>query len=296
MAKRILLFVVTNLLIMATLSIALTLLSFTPLGPVLARASGAHLVPLALFCLIWGMAGAFISLGLSRIIAKFSMGVQIVDPNAPGAYAGLVERIARHARTAGLPMPEVGVYESPEPNAFATGPTRKRSLVAVSTGLLQQMTPQEVDGVLAHEITHIANGDMVTMTLVQGVVNAFAMFLSRVIAYLVGRMVDEKIQGLVRFGVTIALDIVFSILGALVVCWFSRRREFRADAGGARLAGRDNMIAGLARLQQLVNGPEDERGAALATLKISNRRRFSFFATHPPLEERIRVLQDSAVR
>jgi len=290
MAKRIFLFIATNLLIMVTISVALALLSLTPLGPVISR-SGANPVGLAIFCGIYGMLAAFVSLAISRMIAKWAMGVEVINPEQPGAYAELVQMVSRHARTAGLPMPEVGVYVSPEPNAFATGPTKKRSLVAVSTGLLEQMATHEVDGVIAHEISHIANGDMITMTLVQGVVNAFVMFFSRMIAYILSQLVDSKLEGVVRLVTTIVLDIIFSILGSIVVCWFSRKREFRADAGGARLAGRENMIAGLARLQQLANAPVDERGAAMATLKISNRRGFSFFATHPPLEERIEALR-----
>ena len=290
MAKRIFLFIATNLLIMITISVALALLSFTPLGPMISR-TGANPAGLAIFCGIYGMLAAFVSLAISRMVAKWAMGVVVINPNQPGSYANLVEMVSRHARSAGLPMPEVGVYESPEPNAFATGPTKKRSLVAVSTGLLDQMAPNEVDGVIAHEISHIANGDMVTMTLVQGVVNAFVMFFSRMIAYILSQLVDSKLEWLVRLVTTIVLDIVFSILGSIVVCWFSRKREFRADAGGARLAGRENMIAGLARLQQLADAPVDERGAAMATLKISNRRGFSFFSTHPSLEDRIEALR-----
>jgi heat shock protein HtpX len=187
-------------------------------------------------------------------------------------------------------MPEVGYYESPEVNAFATGPSKRKSLVAVSSGLLRNMRQDEVEGVLAHELAHISNGDMVTMTLIQGVVNAFVLYLSRVIAGIVRNAVDERYAYILSFVVTIVLDIVLGILGMIVVAWFSRAREFRADAGAASLAGREKMIAALRRLQgtkQLIDNREPE----LATLKISGSRAMLLFATHPPLEDRIAALE-----
>ena len=192
-------------------------------------------------------------------------------------------------------MPEVGVYDSPEVNAFATGPSKSRSLVAVSTGLLRSMRHEEVEGVLAHEIAHIQNGDMVTMTLIQGVVNAFVMFFARIIANIVRQMVDERISHLVFFAVTLVLDILLGILGMMVVAWFSRAREFRADAGGAALAGKSKMIGALQRLMQnkeLVDNSQPQ----LATMKINGGKGFmSLISTHPPLEVRIAALQQAQI-
>ncbi len=284
--KRIFLFLATNILVMVTISIIINLLGLnrylTPYG--------INWVTLALFCGVWGMAGAFISLAMSRFIAKKAMGVQVIDPNSGHP---LVLMVAGMCQKAGLPMPEVGIYESPEMNAFATGPTKNRSLVAVSSGLLRRMDRNEVEGVLAHEITHIANGDMITMTLIAGVVNSFALFLSRVISYFVSLSVKEDLAHVVRFALTIVLDILFSILGSIVVATFSRRREFRADRGGAMIAGREKMIAALQSLQRNFE-PVDPRAASLDTLKISGKKGFmALFSTHPPLEERIEALRNA---
>jgi heat shock protein HtpX len=287
--KRILLFVLTNLAVMLTVSIVLSLLGIGGYR----TAAGLDYGALAVFCLVWGSAGAFISLLLSRWMAKRAMGVQLVNGRTGNEEAdwlfGTIERLARQAQ---LPMPEVGIYDSPEVNAFATGPSKSKSLVAVSSGLLRGMRREEVEGVLAHELSHIANGDMVTMTLIQGVVNAFVLFASRVIANIARNAVDERMAYMVQFIVTIALDIALGILGAMVVAWFSRAREFRADAGAAALAGRGNMIAALRRLQtthQLV----DPSNQALATMKIAggDRRWMMMFSTHPPLEARIAALE-----
>ncbi|MCA1585323.1 MAG: protease HtpX [Acidobacteria bacterium] len=288
MGKRILLFVLTNLAIVATLSIVLGLLGiggyYTP--------TGIDYTALMLFCLVWGMGGAFISLLISRWIAKRAMGVQLIDGHSGRPEAWVYQTVQRLTQQAQLPMPEVGIYDSPEVNAFATGPSKSRSLVAVSTGLLTNMRREEIEGVLAHEVSHIQNGDMVTMTLIQGVVNAFVMFASRVIAGFVRNMVDERNAYLVTFIVTIVLDIAFGMLGLIIVAWFSRAREFRADAGAAALSGRNNMIAALRRLgqsHQLV----DNRSEALATMKINggDRRLMMLFSTHPPIAERIKALE-----
>ena len=288
--KRIALFLLTNLAIMVTLSIVLSVLGvggyYTP--------SGLDYSALMVFCLVWGMGGAFLSLQLSRFIAKRAMGVKLVDGRTGREELDWLHRtVQKLTQQAQLPMPEVGFYESAEVNAFATGPSRKRSLVAVSSGLLQSMRREEVEGVLAHEVTHIQNGDMVTMTLIQGVVNAFVMFFSRIIANIVRQMVDEKMAYLATMVTTIVLDIAFGALGMMVVAWFSRAREFRADAGGAALAGRGNMIAALQRLaanKELV----DTRQPALATMKISGKKGWTAaFSTHPPLEERIAALQSA---
>jgi heat shock protein HtpX len=286
MTKRILLFIMTNVLVMVTVSLIINVLG---LGRYLTP-YGINWVSLAVFCGIWGMSGAFISLALSRFIAKKAMGVQLIDsnPNHP-----LVMTVDRLRQRAGLPMPEIGVYDSPEMNAFATGPTKRKSLIAVSSGLLNKMSKDEVEGVLAHEISHIANGDMITMTLIAGVVNSFAMFLSRVISYFVSLSVKEDMAYIVRFVLTLVLDIFFSILGSVIVAFFSRSREFKADRGGAMIAGKDKMIAALENLQRNFE-PIDRRAASLDTLKISGKSGFlSLFSTHPALEKRIEMLRNS---
>ena len=238
MAKRIVLFLVTNLLVVLTLSVVLSVLGVGRYaGP-----GGLDIQSLAIFCLVWGMGGAFISLQLSRWMAKRATGMQLVDgQSARGEGAWLYQTVERLTRQAGLPMPEVGVYDSPEVNAFATGPSRSRSLVAVSTGLLRGMRQNEVEGVLAHEVAHIANGDMVTMTLVQGVMNAFVMFFARLIASLLRGNSRDNGGYAMNYLVVFVLEIGLGILGSMVTAWFSRQREFRADYGGATLAGRGNM-------------------------------------------------------
>ena len=288
MGKRILLFLLTNLAIMVTLSIVLSLLG---VAGYIRPDGGINHTALMVFAFVWGMGGAFISLLLSRFIAKKSLGVKLVNGQTGHAELDwLYNTVSRLAQQANLPMPEVGYYESPEVNAFATGPSKKKSLVAVSSGLLGNMRREETEGVLAHELAHIQNGDMVTMTLIQGVVNAFVLYLSRVIAGVVRNAVDARYAFIAGFVVTIALDILLGILGMTIVAWFSRAREFRADAGAASLAGREKMIAALRRLQsttKLIDHSEPE----LATLKINNRRAMMLFSTHPPLEARIRALE-----
>jgi len=287
--KRILLFVLTNLAIMVTLSIVLSLLGiggyYTP--------TGIDYTALMVFCAFWGMGGAFISLLISRWMAKRAMGVKLVDGRTGNDDLDWLHSTVRQLTDkAGLPMPEVGFYDSPEVNAFATGPSKSKSLVAVSAGLLRAMRRDEIAGVLAHEVAHIQNGDMVTMTLIQGVVNAFVLFFSRVIANIVRQAVDERIAAIASFAVMILMDIVLGLLGSMIVAWFSRQREFRADAGGATLAGRGNMIGALQRLLQN-KGMVDTSQPSLATMKISGTRGFmALLSTHPPLEVRIKALQE----
>ena len=289
MGKRIFLFIVTNIAVILTLSIVAAIFGVgSGIGP-----EGLNLQSLAVFCLFWGMGGAFISLQMSRWLAKRATGVKLVDGRTGNSQADwLYETVARLTRQANLPMPEVGLYESPEVNAFATGPSKSRSLVAVSTGLLRSMRQDEVEGVLAHEVAHIANGDMVTMTLLQGVMNAFVMFFARVIAYALTRSNDSRNNNGSYYLIVIVLQIVLGILGSLVVNWFSRYREFRADHGGATLAGRERMIGALRRLaasHELV----DTQQQALATMKINGGRSWArLFSTHPPLEERIAALEN----
>ena len=299
MSKRIVLLLVVNILVMTTITVILGLLgagSYFPEG---------GLAGLAVFCLVWGFGGAFISLALSRLMAKWMMGVQVIPPNTtdPGLRE-LVDTVHELARRAGLPaLPEVGVYDSPDVNAFATGPTKSRALVAVSTGLLRTMRSHEVAGVLGHEVAHIANGDMVTMTLIQGIINAFVLFLSRVLAFVISQALrsrDDRGSGWLQYLLVMVFQIVFSILGSVVVCWFSRMREFRADAGGARLAGRESMVEALRGLQRLYNPQlateETQRSQAFQSLKISGSSSgmMALFATHPPIEQRIGRLQSGA--
>jgi heat shock protein HtpX len=288
MGKRIFLFLATNLAVILTLSVVVSLLGLGGYS-----VGGGDLGSLAVFCLIWGMGGSFISLQMSRWIAKRATGVHLIDGRTGDSQLDwLHQTVGRLTGQANLPMPEVGVYESGEVNAFATGPSKSRSLVAVSTGLLRSMRPEEVEGVLAHEVAHIANGDMVTMTLLQGVMNAFVMFFARVIASVVTRSDDRRGGGGMYFLVVMVLQIVLGILASLVTAWFSRYREFRADAGGAHLAGRERMVGALRRLaanHELV----DTSHQALATMKINGVRGWAaMFSTHPPLEDRIAALQN----
>jgi heat shock protein HtpX len=301
MFKRIILFVLTNILVIVTISIVVGILG---------RVFGLNLYgntygSLFLLCLVWGMGGAFISLSMSRLMAKWFMGVHVIDSDNPGEFRDLVNIVHGLARKADLPaMPEVGVYDSAELNAFATGPSKRRALVAVSTGLLQRMNRDQLEGVLGHEITHIANGDMVTMTLIQGVINAFVMFFARIIAFAISTALrnrssdrESSFGGFwMNYLLISVLEVLFGLLGFIVVAWFSRRREFRADSGGALYAGRSKMISALQQLQSFYGKiPEvkKEGSAAVATLKISGKQGgfLSLMATHPPLEERIARLQ-----
>lgn len=292
-AKRVFLFVATNILIIATLSIVMSFLGVQPY----LDAKGINYQSLMIFCVLWGFGGAFISLGLSRIMAKWMMGVKVIESDTRDPeLRGLVQRVHIFARKAGLQkMPEVGYYEAEDLNAFATGPTKNRSLVAVSTGLLRNMNEQELDGVLAHEVAHIANGDMVTMTLVQGVVNAFVMFLARIIGFFASQFVSEDRRNIVQFGVVIACEIVLGILGMIVVSFFSRMREFRADSGGASLSTTDNMISALERLKVNSQLPQTEDQPAIASLKISGKPGgfLKLFSTHPDLDDRIKSLKEN---
>jgi heat shock protein HtpX len=296
--KRIFLFLVVNILIVTTISIILNLLNVKPF----LNAHGLDYTSLMIFCLIWGFGGAFISLSLSRMMAKWMLGVRLIDPTtSDSTQKHLVETVHQLARAAGLTvMPEVGIYNSPEVNAFATGPSRRRSLVAVSSGLLNRMSQDELEGVIGHEITHVANGDMVTMTLIQGVVNAFVMFLARVLAYVlsgIGNRGKSSGNSYLMFNVlVIVFQIVFMILGSLVIAAYSRYREFKADKGGAHLAGREKMISALQALQKLqeIRDQKVEK-PAFQSMKISHQERhglIAFFATHPSLELRIQRLKN----
>lgn len=299
MFKRIGLFLAVNFLVIITLSVVTSVLGIRPY----LTAYGIDYQALLGFCLVWGMGGAFISLAISRMVAKFAMGVQVIkeDTRDP-MLQQLLQTVHSLSKSAGLPkMPEVGIYDSPEINAFATGPTKSRALVAVSTGLLSRMGREEVEGVLGHEVAHIANGDMVTMTLIQGVVNAFVMFLARALAFVISQAMrgdrdDERGGGMSYFAhhmLVMLLEMVFMVLGSIVVASFSRWREFRADSGGARLAGRESMIAALKGLQRNYERIDTASQPAIQTMKISGRSGglMRLFSTHPALEVRIARLE-----
>ena len=287
--KRIALFLATNLAIVLVLSLTTRLLG---LEPYLA-ANGLNVGSLLVFAAIMGFGGALISLIISKWSAKMAMGVQVIDAPSTSTEFWLVDTVHRYARQAGIEPPEVGVYESPEVNAFATGMSRDRALIAVSTGLLQQMRRAEAEAVLGHEVAHAANGDMVTMALIQGVVNTFVIFLSRVIGHLVDKLVfrSERERGPAYFVTMIVAELVLGILASMIVMGFSRRREFRADRGGAQLAGRHNMIAALERLQALHPQPLPEKMAAFGIAGGVGSGLRRLFLTHPPLDERIAALE-----
>lgn len=290
MGKRIFYYLLTNILVVLTIGIIFSLIGrgwYIENGQI-------NLFDLLIFSAIVGFTGSIISLLMSRWMAKKMMGVQVIDTN--GSMSDderyLVEKVHRLCRSAGLMhMPEVGVYHSAEVNAFATGPSKKRSLVAVSTGLLQEMDDDALEGVLAHEVAHIANGDMVTMTLLQGVVNTFVVFLARIAAFIASRFVKEEMAPIVHFLAIIIFQLIFSILGSLVVFAYSRHREFHADKGGADLAGKDKMRHALESLKHYTNRIRGDEQTAMSTLKINGKRKTSIFATHPDLDERISRLR-----
>lgn len=294
MARRILFFILTNIMVLVTIGIVLSVIaSLTGYGWYL-ESGTINLVSLLIFSAVVGFTGALVSLAMSRWMAKQVMGVKVLDPDGPlsDEERRLVETVHRLSRAAGLThMPEVGIYHSPEVNAFATGPTKKRSLVAVSSGLLETMDERAVEGVLAHEVAHIANGDMVTMTLLQGVVNTFVVFLARLVAFTLSRFVKEELQPIVHFIAIIIFELLFAILGSIVVMAYSRYREFHADKGGADLAGKDKMIHALRSLKAYVERVDTSQ-TSMQTLKINNKPSLiKLFASHPDLDERIQRLE-----
>ena len=289
---RILLFLATNAAILVVISLVFNLLGID--GLLQQNNVDLDLQALLIMSAVIGMGGSFISLAMSKWSAKHAMGVQIIERPSNPTEQWLIETVARQARQAGIGMPEVGVFHSPAPNAFATGMSKNNSLVAVSSGLLQNMSSDEVEAVLAHEVSHVGNGDMVTLGLVQGVVNTFVIFLSRIIGHGVDRVVfkNERGHGPAFFITSIVAQIFLSILATAIVMWFSRWREFRADAGGASLAGRGKMIAALRRLQT-VHEPRDlpDQFAAFGIAGGLGEGLKKLFLSHPPLEERIAALQ-----
>ena len=290
--KRVFLFLITNLAILFVLAVALRVLGLDWL----LFQYGIDFWPLLAFSFIFGMGGAFISLAISKWTAKRWMGLTVIDEPRNNTELWLVNTVQNHARAANIAMPEVAIYDSPEPNAFATGPSRNNSLVAVSTGLLRAMNADQASAVLGHEVSHVANGDMVTLTLLQGVLNTFVIFLSRVIGYVVDRALHrdgEGGYGIGYFVTVIVTQILLGILASMVVAWYSRRREYRADAGGAYLAGRANMIGALAALQRSVEPehmPEQLEAMGIAGVRKGGLR--MLFASHPPMEDRIAALRE----
>ena len=289
--KRILLFLGTNLAIMLVLSVTMRILGVEPY----LNANGLNLGSLLIFAAVMGFGGSFISLAISKWMAKKSMGVQVIESPSTAKEKWLVDTVRRYSEEAGIGMPEVGIFQTPEVNAFATGMSKNSSLVAVSSGLLEQMTREEAEAVIGHEIAHIANGDMVTLALIQGVVNTFVMFLSRVIGYVIDKVVfkTENGTGPAFFVSMIIAELVLGVLASIIVMWFSRKREFRADSGGARLAGRQNMIAALERLNSLHPAPLPDRMAAFGISGGGASGLKRLFLTHPPLSERIQALRES---
>ena len=294
--KRIVLFVATNLGVVLLLGVIARLLGVDRF----LYQSGLNLTSLLIFAAIFGMGGSLISLLMSKWIAKMSVGAQVIEQPRTQTEQWLVETVRRQAQQAGIGMPEVAIYDSPEPNAFATGANRNAALVAVSTGLLEQMTAEEAEAVLGHEVSHVANGDMVTLALIQGVLNTFVIALSRVVGYLVDQALSSRDQeyrgpGIGYWITSMIMEVVFGLLASLVVMWFSRWREFHADAGGAELAGRGKMIAALERLRQL--SEPSQLPSQMAAFGINGGLGDGLrklFMTHPPLEERIEALRRRA--
>jgi heat shock protein HtpX len=293
--KRIFLLVATNIAILFVLSITLRLLGVDRILD--EQGTGLNLNALLIFSAVLGFAGSLISLAMSKWTAKRSMGVRVIEQPRNATESWLVETVRRQAQAAGIGMPEVGIFDSPDMNAFATGARRDAALVAVSTGLLNGMSQREAEAVLAHEVSHVANGDMVTLTLIQGVVNTFVIFLSRVIGHTVDRVVfkTERGHGPAFLITVIIAQLVLGVLASMIVMWFSRQREFRADAGGAKLAGRESMIGALERLRQRHAAPlpDGMQAFGISSDKVSAGLR-RLFLTHPPLEERIAALRNAS--
>lgn len=290
--KRIFLFVATNLAVIMLLSITARLLGLDRF----IEQGGINFTALLGFAAVFGFGGAFVSLAISKWSAKRMVGAQVIDTPRNEAEAWLVNTVKRQAQQAGIGMPEVAVYNSPEVNAFATGMNRDNALVAVSTGLLRSMTRDEAEAVLAHEVSHVANGDMVTLALIQGVVNTFVIALARVVGYVVDRALqgnsnEEYRPGMGYMAITLVAELVLGMLASLIVMWFSRQREFRADAGGASLAGRQKMIAALERLRSAHTQPLPDQMAAFGISGGVAQGLRKLLLTHPPLEERIAALR-----
>ena len=290
--KRVLLFIVTNIAVILVLSIVVKLFGVDRF----LYTNGINYLSLLIFAGIFGFGGSFISLAISKWMAKWSTGAQVIMQPRSDTEIWLMNTVQKQASQAGIGMPDVAVFESDSPNAFATGMNKNNALVAVSTGLLNTMKRDEVEAVLGHEISHVANGDMITLSLIQGVVNTFVIFISRVVGYFVDRVIlkNEEGHGLGFFITTIVAQIVFGILASIIVMWFSRKREFVADAGGAKLSGTANMIAALESLKRSTYEPlPDQMKAFGISGKPSTHGLKLLFMTHPPLDDRIDALKRS---
>lgn len=298
MFKRIGLFLLTNLAIIVVISILLSIFNVQPF----LDAHGLNYQALMVYALIIGFTGAIISLLLSKFMAKYAFGVQLISQPKTREENFLFTTVESLAKELRIGMPEVGIYQSPEPNAFATGWNKNNALVCVSTGLLNSMEAEEIEGVIGHEMSHVANGDMVTLTLIQGVINTFVIFFARVAAFFVTQLFHRNSESsepgtsnnFVYYGVAILFEILFGILATMIVMWFSRYREFRADAGSAALVGKEKMIRALKRLDSYSKLPSDNRAPAFAAMKISdNKKLLNLFASHPPIAARIEALEQT---
>ena len=296
--KRIALFMLTNIAVLAVIAVVFNVLG---LDSVVDAGGGLNLTSLLIMSAIIGFAGSLISLFLSKRIALWQTGARVIDAPRDATENWLVNTVQRQAEMAGIGMPDVAIYDSPEPNAFATGANRNKALVAVSTGLLRNMNQDEVEAVLGHEVSHVANGDMITLTLIQGVLNTFVVFLSRVVGYVVDRVVfkSENGVGIGYYITSIVAQILFGILASFVVSWFSRQREFRADEGGARLAGTGKMVAALERLKrgqaEAAGLPEQMAAFGIRATGTANLLQ-RLMSTHPPLDDRIAALRNAPPR
>jgi heat shock protein HtpX len=290
---RIVLFLLTNLAVIAVASITLSLLG---VGSYLEQGNNLNLSNLLAFCLVFGMAGSFVSLLISKWMAKRSMGVQLIEQPQNASEQWLYSTVKDLSNKAGIGMPEVGIFQSDAPNAFATGWNKNNALVAVSTGLLQRMNKDEVAAVLGHEIGHVANGDMVTLALIQGVVNAFVMFFARIIGNFVDKAIfkNEHGPGIAFYITTFVAEIVLGILASTIVAWFSRRREFRADEAGAALTSNAAMASALMRLKETYDQPSELSGELVAFGIRGEGKLSALFSSHPPLDDRIAALQNAA--
>ena len=295
--KRILLFLATNIAVMVVLSIVLSLLGVDRILD--ESGTGLNMTNLLIFSAVFGFGGSFISLAMSKWMAKRMMGAQVITNPKSAAEIWLVETVKKHAAMAHIGMPEVAIFDSPSPNAFATGMNKNKALVAVSAGLLNAMNKEEVEAVIGHEISHVSNGDMITLSLIQGVVNTFVIFFSRIVGHFVDRVIlknEEEGHGIGFFVTSLIAQIVFGILASIIVMWFSRKREFIADAGGAKLAGTQNMIAALEKLKKGAEPLPEQMAAFGISGKPSGHGLKLLFMSHPPLDDRIEALKKLTYR
>ena len=292
--KRIFFFLVTNIAILLVLSVFLSLIGFT--GILQNNGVDLDYDSLMLFSLVFGMGGSFISLYMSKWMAKSLAGVKVIKTPNNEFEKWYFDVVTRQSQQLGLKMPEIGIFNSPQPNAFATGSSRNSSLVALSTGLISSMKRNEVEAVIGHEMSHVANGDMVTLSLIQGIINAFVIFFSRVIGHFVDRVIlkNERGYGIGYFFTVIFAQVILGILASTIVCWFSRRREFRADYGGAQLTSKESMISSLRVLEKMTAAKLPDQMLAFGISNIGNESSLKkLFSTHPPISERIRALEEA---